>query len=367
MRLPSTKINPKSRITVQRALPAPGEILVNPGEAVTALTPVARAETAGGHRVIEVSRQLGLSPSAASALIQVEVGDYVEAGQVVAAHKGRLSLLEQTVYAPAAGHVAAIGVGWVLLETEPLVTEIEAFINGVVTRVVGHQSVIIEADGAIVEATCGFGGEAHGRLQRVVNAPYEALSLEALKESASETILLAGRTIDEKTLRKADEWQVRGIIVGSIPASLLRLDPPVEVRVVATEGFGDVPMSPYTFGVLTQLSRREISIRGQTPGLTHQADNPLSDLPPVILAPNPLPARGSYVGLPAAPKKEAATAQPGSKVRVIQGKLLGANGTIDLIPPEPQATAAGLIAPGAFIKLNNDVHYIPWANLQLIE
>lgn len=367
MQLPSTKINANSRISVQRMLPASGEILVNPGEAVTALTVVARAETPSRYQIIDVARQLGQPHLDASEFLQVSVGDYLESNEVVASYRGRLSLLEKSVRTPAAGWVAAVGPGWVLLETERILIEVQAFISGVVTRVLGSQGVIIEADGVIIEATCGFGGEAFGRLQRMVNAPYEALTAELLNENARKAIVLGGRTVDEATLRKADEWHVRGIIVGSIPASLLQLNPPVNVRVVATEGFGDAPMSPYTFGLLTKMTRREISIRGQTPRLTRHPGNPLSELPPIILAAKPLPARGGYVGLPPAPKKEKARAQVGSRVRVIQGKLLGASGTIDLIPPEPQPTEAGIIVPGAYVKLNNAVHYIPWANLELIE
>jgi hypothetical protein len=346
-------------------LPVAGEILVSPGQAVSALTVVARAERARSHRVINISeraQQLDMDE-----VLRVEIGDFVEANEIVAVFRSGLSPLEQAVRAPAAGHVVAVGSGWILLETERAITEVQAFINGVVTRVLGDRGVTIEADGAIIEATCGFGGEAFGRLQRMVNAPYETLTPELLNESASDAILLGGRTIDEATLRKAEEWQARGVIVGSIPAALLQLDPPLQVRVVATEGFGDAPMSPYTFGILTKITRREISIRGQTPGLTRQAGNPLSEMPPVVLAPAPLPTRGGYVGLPPAPNTEKAQAQPGSKVRVIQGTLMGSSGVIDLIPPKPQATAAGIRVPGAYVKLNNNVHFIPWANLEIIK
>ncbi|RMF03729.1 MAG: hypothetical protein D6768_05185 [Chloroflexi bacterium] len=349
-------------------LPVPGEILVAPGQPVNALTVVGRAERPTRFRFIDVARRLGRPDIDLDEVLTVDVGDYVEANDVVASGRSSaLSLRENSVKSPVAGYVMAIGPGGILLESEHTVTEIQAFVTGVVTRVIPEKGVIIETDGATIEAVCGFGGEAVGRLLRVVNSPFESMTPDDLNESASETILLGGRSIDEETLRRADEWHVHGIIVGSFPVSLLGLDPPVQVRVVATEGFGQIPMSPHTFGVLTSLSRREVSIRGQTPGLFGgKPAGPLQE-PPIILAPSPLPSRGSYVGLPAAPKIEAPTAKVGSKVRVIQGQLLGASGQIDLIPPDAQATEAGIIAPGAFVKLGDGVHFIPWANLQLIE
>jgi hypothetical protein len=262
----------------------------------------------------------------------------------------------------------AIGPGWVLLETERTTTEIQAFINGKISRVLSNIGVIVEANGAIIEAACGFGGEAYGRLKRLVNSPFEMLEAEAIGEDVSGSIILGGRTVDEETLRQAETWQVRGIIVGSIQASLLNLDPPTKVRVVATEGFGDVPMSAYTFGVLTSLSRREISIRGQTPNLTRAPGGGLSEDPPIILAADASSIKASsYTTLPTStgqPEKQEITV--GSRVRVIQGKSLGASGIIDSLPPEPQPTETGIVAPGAYVNFNNEIHYVPWTNLEQV-
>ena len=57
----------------------------------------------------------------------------------------------------------------------------------------------------------------------------------------------------------------------------------------------------------------------------------------------------------------------GSRVRVTYGKFMGASGTIEAIPAEPQATETGIITPGATIKFINGRSYIPWANLQQID
>ena len=371
MHLPSVNINTKNRIAVQRTLPVSGEVLVQPGQPVNALTVVAQGEVPGGVKLIDVARQLGLVDASQldmDEIVHVELGEYVAAYDVLASYKGPAALLRKRVRAPQDGYVAAINPGWIVLETERKVTEIQAFINGVVTRLIPHKGAVIEANGALIEAACGFGGEAYGQLRRMVNSPYDILTPDLLNESASEAIIIGGRTLDEEALYAAEEWQVRGIIVGSIPAGLLHLDPPVQVRVVATEGFGSVPISPHTFGILISLSRREVSIRGQIPLSGDQKPyTPLAGEKSIIIAADPLTSRGGYVSLPPAPKKHDKTeATIGSKVRVIQGTFMGNSGTIDLVPPEPQATESGIIVPGAFVKFSSDVHFIPWANLQLI-
>jgi hypothetical protein len=367
MQLPKITINANSKISIRRLLPVPGQILVQQGQKVEPLSVVAQAEMPSRYRVIDVARQLGQLQPDMNEVMQVAEGDYVDTNAVIAVMQGGLSFLQRSVRSPVAGHVAAIGPGWVLLETERTTIEVQAFINGVINRVLGDRGVIIDSEGAMIEAACGFGGEAFGRLKRLANSPFEALNAEAFDESTSETIILGGRTLDEETLRHAEAWHVRGIIVGSIPASLLNLDPPTKVRVVATEGFGDVAMSPYTFGILTSLSRREISIRGQPPYHLSPAGANMDPDGSIILASGSVRAGvGSYSSTPLAKASAKPDVTIGSRVRVIQGKLLGTTGIVESIPLEPRATPAGIIAPGANVKFNNDVIYIPWANLEQV-
>jgi hypothetical protein len=367
MHLPSNKINARKKIVVSRALPVPGEILVQPGQVVNALTVVARAEMPHRLKVIDVASALNLPQVDMDEIAQVEIGDWVEPHTIVASGKVRGALFPKKVKAGVAGEVIGLGPGWILLETERTLVEVQAFISGVVSRIISNRVVVIESTGAIIEAACGFGGEAFGRLKRVVNSPFEAIEERAFDESVAESVIVGGRTIDEAGLRKADEWQVRAIIVGSISADLMRLDPPVNVRVIATEGFGEAPMAAYTFGLLTSLSRKEVSVRGQTPATVKNVKDPQANEPSIILAPDPPTARGNYAGIPALPPEEKPTVKPGSKVRVVQGEQFGSSGVIDLIPPDPQLTESGILLPGAFVKISNDVHFVPWANMRLID
>ncbi len=368
MQLPITSINPNSKISLARMLPVPGEILVHPGQKVRALTVIARAKVPTRYQIIDIARQLGQSHADMSEVLTVKIGDMVQANQIIATQAGALPFLHRSVRTPVSAYIADIGPGWLLLETEQTTTEIQAFINGVVSRVIPQRGLILEAKGAIIEAACGFGGEAYGRLQRRVDSPFEALNLAAIDESVSESIILGGRTVDEETLRKAEEWQVRGIIVGTIQSSLLNLDPPVKVRVVATEGFGDLAMSAYTFAVLTTLSRTEVSIRGQLPLPAHLAPNQRVEEASVILATEEPRLSNSYTtSSRIAANSAKIEAQIGSRVKIIQGKLLGVSGTIEAILPQPQMTEVGIIASGANIKVNNDIYFIPWTNLKLID
>ncbi|HMR66804.1 MAG TPA: hypothetical protein PKE64_22570 [Anaerolineae bacterium] len=363
MQLPITIINPQKKITLRRILPVPGQVLVQPGDRVQPLSVVARAEVSNHYRIIDVARQLGRRHVDMDEVLKVKPGQTVKKNQTVAVLR-QGPLLQRTVKTPVAGTVTLFGPGWVLIETRRSTIELPAFINGTVQRVLGNRGVVLEGTGAMIEVACGFGGEAIGRLRRLVNSPYDALTAEAIGEDVSDSIVLGGRTLDEEALHKAEAWKVRGIIVGSIDASLLALDPPSSVCVVATEGFGEMAMSAYTFGILTSLSRKEVSIRGQTPNLSLMPDGQITDEPPIILATDPPNARQVITGQSPPDKLEPVTV--GSRVRIIHGEHFGLSGTVENIPETPQPTPAGIAALGAYIRLGNSVAFVPWQNLQQI-
>ncbi|HEX9925993.1 MAG TPA: hypothetical protein VGD99_25275 [Anaerolineae bacterium] len=356
---PRTINNNNGRIVVTRLLPVPGEVLVQRGERVEALQAIARTELASRYQVIDIAHGLGLASVDMDEVFLKKQGDAVEATEVIAVKKGGLPMFWRRVRSPAAGHIAATGPGWVLLETGRSTTELQAFINGIVVKVIPDWGVVVEGSGPMIMAACGFGGEAYGPLKRLVNANFETVQAGALDERVDNSIILGGRTVDETILRAAEAAHVRGIVVGSIDAALMKLDPPVKVRVVATEGFGETPMSPYTFGVLATLTEKEVSIRGSTPILFPSGRHSFKTEPPLILASARRVGQNPLVESAAGQEIKA-----GSRVRVTQGPLLGANGTIASIPPEPKLTEAGLVAAGAYVTINNSPHFIPWANLE---
>lgn len=362
MQLPERKINTQTKVTVRRMLPVAGQVLVQRGQTVEALTPVAKADVPRRYHIIDVARQLGRPNIDMETVMLKAVGDSVQAYEVIAQISGGLPFLQRKVRTPVAGQIATIGSGWVLLETERVEIELLAFINGLVSRIIPDRGVIIEASGAVIEAACGFGGEAYGLLKRMVNTSADMIAPESINETLKNSILLAGRTINEEILYRAEEAEVKGLIVGSIDAALLKLDPPSQVRVVATEGFGDIPISDYTFGILGTLDSREISIRGHTPHILASTGSAPEDSAPLILA-----TSSKASSLAALTEKDTKTSLAvGSRVRVIRGPYFGASGVIRALPPNPLTNEAGLIAPSAHVSLPNGSPYIPLANLEQI-
>ena len=359
MQLPTITINNDQKLVVKRLLSGLGEVLVQRGQQVSALDIVARAELPSRYVALHVSRKLAKYGVDMSEVMLKQQGEVVEEGEVIASRKGTFG--QKSVYAPTKGRIASIGPGWVLLETERTITQVQAFIDGTVTRVIANRGVIIEAMGSMVQASCGFGGEAYGLLKNMVKSPTDHMDAAEIDAHAENTILLAGQSVDEEIIRQAEAHAVRGIIVGSIDATLLKLNPAPKLCVVATDGFGDLPMSSYTFNLLRNLGGREVSIRGLTPSLTPPDPWGLAQEAPVIFAVTGKIAPTSAFEQEAAPVNRPLAV--GSRVRVTRGEFIGAISNIESYPDQPQATATGIITPGAYLTLDGALHYIPFANL----
>jgi hypothetical protein len=358
MNLNSRTINPNKKIVIARRLPVPGEVLVQRGQQVAPLQVIARAEIAGRCTVINIAEQLGQPDVDMSHVLLKSEGDAVAVNELLATNNSKLPFSRRVVKSPVQGYITAIQQEWVSIESEPSTVELNAFIHGVVAKIIPGYGAIIETGGAMITARCGFGGETYGPLKRLVNNPIATISADDIQEGHKNSILLAGRTIDLAILRKAHQTKVRGLIVGSFDASLRRVK--TGVVVVATEGFGNIPVSPYTFGLLATLTGKDVSLRGNSPELDLGG---VAEEPPLIVTST---ATGSRLNRYNDDLPVSSEPGKGSRVRIIRGPMMGTDGIVDSIPAEPQQTETGLVTPGGLIKIDNASYYIPWANLEQI-
>ncbi len=276
--LPHTRISPATRIRIERVLPAPGEILVRTGEQVGAQQKIARIPARGEIRVVDVAQILGLDTPNMSRVMVKRRGDQVKAGETLAARRGVIPLWHKPCRSPIAGRLTAIGRGWVVIEAESRTVDLLAFVSGEVIAISDQRSVTIETLGTHIVGTCGIGNEAAGFLQMPVKDPAHTLTAEDIELGFNNAILVGGATVSPEALERATQMKVRGIIVGSISASLFDLVPAPPFPIVATEGYGYVPMSSEVFDILRQAEGHEVSISGHMGEAQHSA-------PPGIIIP----------------------------------------------------------------------------------
>lgn len=349
-----TRATPLTTIRRERLLPLRGQVLVSAGEVVGAADVVARCLLPGEVRVVDVSRELGVSREKASRHIRKSVGDTVQKGETLAARGGLASLLRSGCRAPVDGQVIAVRHGVILIEGATTTFELRAHIAGQVTNVMPHLGVVIAATGALIQGAWGSGGEAEGVLRLVVESHQRPLRTRAVDVGCHGTIIVGGWIMDEEVLRKAEEVQVRGIVAGSASAELRPVMESLPFPVMLTEGFGTLPMSQHIFTLLQSNTGREAMLSAET-RLRWAGKRPELLIP--LRAGEDL-------------SHEDDTPQPleiGARVRLLRAPHLGAIGQVVSLPPFPQVIDSGIRTLVAEVEMEDgETVLAPLANLDLI-
>ncbi len=310
--LPQTVISPLTIIRKERLLPGEGEILVREGDRVEPVQVIGQAAVPGEFRIVNLAQILGVPRRAVRRYLKVKPGQEVRQGDVLAARGG---LTQRVCRAPITGTVTGIGGGRLILEAPPQIVEVRAGYPGVVRRVIRGKSVTIQVAGALIQCAWGNQQEGFGVLRVLTDSREKPLRVRMIDASCRGTILIGGTLADGDALDQAIEMQVRGIVVGGLAPELLEKAHQAPFPVLATEGPGNVPMSPRCFQLLSTYNGREAVLDGRCAGGR-------SVLRPEIIVPLPAEPGTGPLELPDI------ALSVGDMVRVIRAPYAGQTGTV---------------------------------------
>jgi hypothetical protein len=327
---------------VERRLPNPGKVLVRVGQRVEPEDPVAQCYIPGTPQIVNLSRALAIAPAKIARAMQLEVGNKVAQGEVLA-RTGRIG--GRACLAPVGGEIVAVDTetGYVTIVPDPVDYRLQASVRGVVMEELPLLGVRIETPAAQVYGAFGFGEERSGVLRLLVTDPSEPILPEMIDARSAYAIVIGGSNITAAALRRAVQGNVRGVIVGGIDEAELRaflgwdsvaawrtgthswhlpaLAPGQEqsLTLVVTEGFGNYPMASPLFELLASHDRQEAFIEGTT-----SLRGPLRR-PRVVI---PLSSRTP--GLQLEPPRP--TLRPGVTVRLLDHEHFGQIARVRAVP-----------------------------------
>jgi hypothetical protein len=347
---PVTHFLPLTTIVRKRLLPVKGRVIARLNQRVVAAEVVAEAHYAREHVLLDVARTFGISPFAADRLIRCKPGEELVEGTIIAEKKG---LFSKTVRAPSGGRVIIAGNGQVLMEVGETSFELRAGMPGIVTEVIPDWGVVIQTTGALVQGVWGNGRTDTGLMLPLIEKPLDVLAAAQLDVSLRGSVLLAGHCRDGEALRAAAELPVRGLILSSLMPSLLPLASQMRYPILVIDGFGNLPMNPSAFKILSTNVKREVTIRGDN------YDRYTGTRPELII---PLPVNQE---LPVAP--DFGMLAPEQQVRLRRAPHLGEIATLTKLLPGLTALPVGLRVPAAEVRLQNGEQIIvPLVNLEII-
>ena len=350
MLAPLLHVIPLTTIVRERTLPVAGKVNVHVNQRVNPTDVIAEATFAREHVLLDVARTFGISPNAADKLIKVQQGDRLTQGALIAESGG---IIPRSIKAPRAGRVMIAGSGQVLMEVGDTRIELRAGLPGVVTQVIPDKGVIIRTAGALIQGVWGNGRIDNGLMVNLLEKPDDVLTSGRLDVSLRGSVILAGQVRDLDTLKVAAELPVRGLILSSIPSSLITNAYQMRYPILVTEGFGALPMNSAAFKLLTTNNKREVTVNAD------HFDRYTGNRPEVII---PLPISNE----PDEPDPYEVFAV-GQTVRMRRPPNAGMIGTISNLRPGLSVLPSGLRAPAVDVKLENGENVVvPLVNLEVV-
>jgi len=345
------KVIPYGRASLERLLPLPGEVLVEPGQRVEPMDVVGRAHIPSQIHILHIAQRLSIAEEDLQKYLLKGPGERVEKGEVIAI-VGRWPF-HRLYRAPAEGRIVNEAHGRLLLEISPSTYELRAHLKGVVTQVVSSRGLAIETSGAIMEGAWAIGGDAFGVLKMLGEAPEGRLVPEAIDMGYHGAIVVVESWATREGLGKAEEIGVRGVILGSLPSSLLGFVSSLSFPVMIMEGFGEIPISRPLFSLLQQHAGREACMASGLPYGVRL-------LRPQVIIPL---LQGEE-----APREEGPALKEGTLVRLVREPYLGKVGYVASLPPQKRRLEWDVEVEGVEVDLEEGERvFVPLANLELLE
>ena len=334
-------ISRSSELHVIRRLAANSELKVRAGERIMADHVIAKSDAANRAIRVAVSDQLGIAPGDVTKHLLRPVGSSLAAGEALA--KMRRGLRNVVVATPAAGTLVAVDtMTGVALLAPGSASEIRALVAGDIEYVDANGTVSIRTVGTRLYGIVGIGMPVRGSISVAVGDPGQELQASSISKEMRGQIIVGGAFAGAAAMRKLMEVGAAGLITGGIVDRELvacfgmpaedRLAPwrlgPSDVGIgdgmlaalslMATEGFGRIPMHPQIFELLRESAGREAALIPTTRTGTNVARPQLIVIDEAALDEDAPPA--------------AASLAEGSSVRLVEAGRLGAYGTVKSLP-----------------------------------
>ena len=365
---PGLKIKKFVSLRKIRELPIPGKVHVKEGDIVDYDTIVAEMEMLGEPHMVKVNLLLRVDAKDVGKQMLKEVGDEVKKGEVIAQYIALFGLIKRYVMSPIDGILESVGAsGWVTIRAPPVFVNLKAYIPGKVVEVIQEKGVVIETNATFIQGIFGIGGETHGTLRILVDAPEDVLTAEMITSKEKGSVIVGGSYITLEAIRKAVEEGVAGIVVGGFDGDDLTKflgyemgiaitgEEEIGLTLVITEGFGRINISPHTFDLLKQFDGREACINGET-------QIRAGVIRPEIIIPH---GESKYKSVD---EELSSGMKPGTPIRIIRHPYFGLLGKVSSLPVELMVTEAESKMRVLEVELDNGrIVIVPRANVEIID
>ena len=326
-----------------RRLPLKGQVLVQVGDSVNPDTVVARTELPGPVTTVRVAEWLGVEPRELPKYLLKQVGDKVQAGEIIAERKSFFGLFTSRVTSPITGTIDFISeaTGNIGIRHLPTPVEVTAYLRGLVVDVLPEEGAVVATRGVFVQGIFGLSGERHGQIALLADSPDEVVSDTKVSDEHKGKVLIAGALAHWRLMEAAKQVGAVALVTGGVLDTdikkLLGYDigvaitghEPLPFTLIVTEGFGEIAMAKRTFELLASQEGREASVNGAT-------QIRAGVIRPEVVVPKDGALTLEDLEEPKESEFAAGELNIGTPIRLIRAPYFGALGRVVALPPEPQ-------------------------------
>jgi len=340
---PGLTISADTVVRKVRRLPLKGQVLVQVGDSVNPDTVVARTELPGPVTTVRVAERLGVEPRELTKYLLKQVGEKVQAGEVIAERKSFFGLFTSRVTSPITGTIDFISeaTGNIGIRHLPTPVEVTAYLRGLVVEVLPEEGAVVATRGVFVQGIFGLSGERHGQIALLANSPDEVVPDTKVSDEHREKVLIAGALAHWRLMEAAKQVGAVALVTGGVLDTdikkLLGYDigvaitghEPLPFTLIVTEGFGEIAMAKRTFELLASQEGKEASVNGAT-------QIRAGVIRPEVVVPKDGALTFEELEEPKESGFAAGELNIGTPIRLIRAPYFGALGRAVALPPEPQ-------------------------------
>ena len=304
---------------------------------------------------LDIASALGVQPFFVTEYLSVSLGKSVSKGQPVAVRRKSFGEPPTYVVSPTYGYVSSIDRKKGTVTITPLfrTTDVLAYIEGVVSRVIPDEGVVVTTACSLVNGVFGVGGETFGVLTIPAPGPDHVLCEGDIVETARGQVIVGGATATPEALEKAAGLGAKALVLGYASVEMVRKVAPgvnmgitgnedAELTLILTEGFRPQPMSADVFDALARAAGKTVSCNGTT----HIRAGVIR---PEIVIPEAPGATGSTMNGAAGDS----WLSEGARARIVRRPYEGLRGAIESLSPTKVVFESGIVALACVVRLDD--------------
>lgn len=349
----------------------PGELTVQTGAEVAPHDILGKSNVSSGYSVINLAKKLSISPIEAQKLLKKPVGSTVFKGELLAEKSGLL--FKKTVIVPTDGVIDQFDLttGDLRLKFLAKPIPLTSGVYGIVDRVdMATGTVTIRSMATVIYGVYGSGQQRGGDLH-IIGDPHSIIQASQITNQMFSKILVGGALIYKDALKKAVFTGVQAVISGglnitdfkAIVGSLNpdeRSEADVGFSILATEGFGALPLGDEIFSILKLYDGKFVFASGNTKRLflpNHKEESMITVRKTILPITSEIDTH---------PEAILGELRSGQTVRIVWPPLMGQQGKVISIDSSPTLLESGISTYMALIETPHQKVKVPFPNLEIL-